>query len=97
MKDFVEQINDIIAPVTRAWDDPEIQSIGVDHGGRSDTEKLSAMLNNDEITVTVVVKLKRRKDGMSVGQLAGGRAAIKAFKQTMTNAIAGEGPKRGVK
>lgn len=57
MKDFIEQLNDLIAPVTHAWGEPEIQSVVVDHGGR--TEKLHAMLNEDEILVVVIVKLKR--------------------------------------
>lgn len=62
MKDFVEQLNDMIAPITRAWVFPDIQTVTVDHGA----------IKEDEIIVTVVVKLirvKSKKDPRTVGNL----------------------------
>jgi hypothetical protein len=51
MSDFVEQLNAAIAPVTRAWCDPQIVWVQV----RPEN------IAEDEITVAVVVKLRRKK------------------------------------
>ena len=89
MKDFVEQLNDIIAPATRAWDFPEIQKVVVDPSyfpGEGD----------DEITVTVTLKLRRKKTLNP--DLSNARQVVDSWiKNIKTNATAGEGTKRGVK
>lgn len=56
-KEFTEQLNDIIAPMTRAWERPivgEIEKVtvrGVEQG------------NPDEITVHVALRLSRKNQG----------------------------------
>jgi hypothetical protein len=50
MKEFTEQLNDLIASVTRAWTAPEIQRVVVEPGA----------IKEDEITVTATIKLKKR-------------------------------------
>jgi hypothetical protein len=51
MKEFTEQLNDLIAPVTRAWTAPDIQKVTVEPGA----------IGEDEIIVVATIKLKRRK------------------------------------
>ena len=49
LKDFMEQLNDLLAPVTRAYSDPQILSLEVAPGDVQETEA----------TVRLVVKVKR--------------------------------------
>jgi len=90
MKNFVEQLNDLIAPMTRAWVEPEIQKVIIEPGS----------ITEADITVTVVVKLSR--SGASPVQLSNAKYVKSLYgqltaKSIKTNAIAGEGPKRGVR
>ena len=49
-EDFAEQLNDLIAPVTRAWTDPEILRVEVSPGA----------IKDDEIEVMATIKLRRK-------------------------------------
>jgi hypothetical protein len=51
MKDFLTQLNDLIAPVTRAYSEPEIQTVTLKPSSISD--------DGTSATVTITVKLKR--------------------------------------
>jgi len=52
MKDFAEQINDAIAPVTRAWCEPELLKAEV---------RPESFTGDDEIVVAVLVRMRRRQ------------------------------------
>jgi hypothetical protein len=51
VKDFIEQLNDMVAPLTRAYSDPEIINVKVAPGDIGDTEAEFAL----------IVKCKRSK------------------------------------
>lgn len=50
-KSFEDQLNDLIAPVTRAWTDPEIVRVTIEPGDIGETEALA----------TLVVRVKKKK------------------------------------
>jgi hypothetical protein len=65
MKDFTEQINDAIAPVTRAWCEPELLRAEV---------RPESFVGEDEIVVAVLVRMRRRESAGYVansGRIAG--------------------------
>jgi len=61
MKDFTEQINDAIAPVTRAWCEPELLRAEV---------RPESFVGEDEIVVAVLVKMRRRSGAGAIAEVA---------------------------
>lgn len=98
MKDFLEQLNDMVAPITRAWKEVEIITVQIDRGG-------FGVDSDDEMVVDVRLKLSKSKEVVSPIQLSNAKYVRNLYRDltqknpedTKTNAVAGEGPKRGVK